>query len=822
MATVSFIPTESPATKGASKRAHNTRRVVYKGSDSSEDAFLVREGRNSRKNYMTVKFSKGTPADIYEELKLYSEFGQRGISPIIYYIKVNKFAKQISLSKFLRDFEGKNVQPYSYFVEKSNCGEQILNYYGSDFVKMFSNLRHFIEKKIVENNLVHTDIKIQNLCIDDFGNFKMIDLDPNFIKKIQTDPLSKKTWKRVKIDKSDYVDYMLFQVYSSLCVTGKMPHDPQLFELYFTRESLIETIERLSSFEVEKEHTHPINTLLYYAKTNKNRNQYWTGREIFDDIMSKCGDAVPLGVSPTALSPTAPSPTETSSMNSNESMSPSVFRMDSDNYSETHDLPPQKLFDDWSEDYRLSRRWGGGKTKKFLQKKKTGGDLFKLDSYEFDRRFMKARNLHTLRLNIEDIIEGDVPLDENMERNLRRIHNEAKDLENIDTDFQHFFFSDAEVKLTKYEIQKYHENDDKDLKQYLLDLEFFSKKKKYILQFVQEKALKILQDLSQTNETTDQPQLEPKQEENIQKCIKNFVIKNPSIVRAKAINICSTINGILNTEIQRNIPEKFDNLLHEWFNENSIIQEIFKTARSSQLCFLHELLYNFDDRRFFIVQHYKKINETLSQFSPRKYFENEIEPCDSKLIAIPFIIQSKKENWGHATIIVIDRTGEKKYGKDHIIIEHFDSSLFSYKYDVEKLIYYLTKQMFGSAYYADFIGQMDICPYNIQGRLLGTKYKGTCSQFQLWYAFKRLLEPDKTREEIIDDMNRFLDKGVDGMIQLIKSFQELIRIKLFDSDEKTFTGRANRKKFSLHYQEAGNRRTKRRERRRDKHSERKR
>ena len=351
------MPTKSykygtPVAKGSSKIATKAR-----ATDTKNPSYYLFE--DSDREFLVVDFFKGTPADIYEELKLYNEFGQIGISPTIYYIKVHEFAEQISLSNFLRKYKDRKIKPYSYFGDLINCGEKILEYYGSDFVNMFSHLSVFIEKKIVENGLVHTDIKIQNLCIDDFGNFKLIDLDPNFIKKIQEDPLSKKTWKRVKIDKSDYVDYMLFQVYSSLCAKGKMRHDPQLFERYFTRESLIETIERLSVFEVEKENTHPINSLLYYAQTNKKRNQYWTASEIFDDIMSKCGAAVPLGDTPTALSPTASISTALSPMNSNESMTPSVFRMDYD--SETHYLPPKKLFAD---DYPLSRRGGKKQTKR--------------------------------------------------------------------------------------------------------------------------------------------------------------------------------------------------------------------------------------------------------------------------------------------------------------------------------------------------------------------------------------------------------------------------------------------------------------------------
>ena len=105
---------------------------------------------------------------------------------------------------------------------------------------------------------------------------------------------------------------------------------------------------------------------------------------------------------------------------------------------------------------------------KLSLKKKKGGELFKLSSYGYDRRYVKARFMKELRLNIEDNILDHVPLDKYMKRNLDRIEDEAINLEGKQIDFQFFFFSDDEVKLTLYEIQNYIvESVDKDFNQYV-------------------------------------------------------------------------------------------------------------------------------------------------------------------------------------------------------------------------------------------------------------------------------------------------------------------------------------------------------------------
>lgn len=172
-----------------------------------------------------------------------------------------------------------------------------------------------------------------------------------------------------------------------MCASGRMQHDPQLFGRFFTRESLIQMIDRLSLFEAAKEYTHPISNLLWYSKLGKTRNQYSSAREIFDEIMQKFGVPVPVEdtqtvnfLTPTALSPTAPSPTVQSytekSQNSYESMSPSVFRMYDYDNSVSYNLKPQKIFDESMVDDSISdrslggRSGGGGRGKTKKNKKK--------------------------------------------------------------------------------------------------------------------------------------------------------------------------------------------------------------------------------------------------------------------------------------------------------------------------------------------------------------------------------------------------------------------------------------------------------------------
>ncbi len=416
-----------------------------------------------------------------------------------------------------------------------------------------------------------------------------------------------------------------------------------------------------------------------------------------------------------------------------------------------------------------------------------------------DRRYFKASSLNKLRLDIEN---GN--LNKHVERDLRILEGDAMILQKNTKVYLVNLFSDEEVKLTNDEVPNCLETKHEELKKYISDLEWFSewfsKNKPDVSSSVRKNLLGLSKKLCPAKAKATGTNDEVKLQENINKCTDNLFTKNPKISRENAINLCSALNGILATSDKRKIPEKFDKILHRWFLDNSITEEIFKTMRSDQLCFLHAIIYVVDTGAFRVLGHIGRDNKNYSELNSSRYYNEQIIHCKSKLIAIPISIDSHKERWSHATVLIIDRTGEiDKDGKEHIVVEHFDSSTVSNNYNFEEDALKLVKDMFGDRYTYEFIGQMKICPYDIQSRLSNTKYEGTCTQFQLWYAFKRLLEPHKPRHQIIEEMDIFLDKGVDGMVELIKTFQKLIDIKLMDSSDTEVTGEANDRKFIRKY-----------------------
>lgn len=293
----------TPGLKGTFKRTYRAIKTKKDG------VYKIRQPRGSYKDFIIVDFEKGNAKDIYAELELYYEFGQKGISPRIHFVKLPNVEEPVSLSKFARLYRDKQIIPESYLVEKSNCGNVILNYYGSSFMFMFSKLREFLEKKIVGNRYVNTDIKIANLCIDGMGNFLLIDLDPNFIQRVKSSGNS-----------DDYVNYMLFQVYCNLCMSRKMVFSIKDLNAIVQNYDLRQMIARLYSFKVDerKGHTHPLSNLLWYSGiTPGKRFSYRDASEFYNDIIKALTNLpknssakIASAVIPTAEIPTVQIPSE--------------------------------------------------------------------------------------------------------------------------------------------------------------------------------------------------------------------------------------------------------------------------------------------------------------------------------------------------------------------------------------------------------------------------------------------------------------------------------------------------------------------------------
>ncbi len=283
---------------------------------------------------------------------------------------------------------------------------------------------------------------------------------------------------------------------------------------------------------------------------------------------------------------------------------------------------------------------------------------------------------------------------------------------------------------------------------------------------------------------------EVKQKQNIAKCSENLKSKNPKISHETVTSLCETLNGILGSPNKRDIPEKLDSLLHQWFNDNSLIEEIYKTINSKDLCFLHPVFFNFGLEMFYVAKHRGR-GRDLESNAPidfKKYYNDQIKGCDSNLMAFEFGYYWPGDPFGHSTMVVIERGETRSDGKQLIEVEHFDSSnieVEQIKVSLENFI----KSLFGEEnFYFKFHHQDEVCDFNIQGSYFNItdKFSGSCTQFALWYGFKRLLEPYKTRKEVIAEIEELLYINKNDpdsvMIILIKQFQSLLTIKTAENN----------------------------------------
>jgi len=319
--------TGTPVFKGTSKIANRATKT------NKDGVYKIRQPLGSYKDFMIVDFKKGTAQDIYAELDLYYKFGGMQISPMIYFVKLPGVKEPVTLSKFVRLYRDKHVIPESYLVEKSNCGNAILEFYGTSYISMFYNLRKFLEEKIVGNGYVNTDIKIANLCIDGMGNFLLIDLDPNFIQPVQSSD-----------HQDDYVNYMLFQVYCNLCMSRKMVFSIKDLNDIVENYDLRQMIARLYSFKVgdKKEYTHPLSNLLWYSGIkDKKRSYYANANEFYNDIINALTNLpkIPSAKIASAEIPTAVIPTAEIPFSGFSSEDEPTMMMHYDQESPTADRP---------------------------------------------------------------------------------------------------------------------------------------------------------------------------------------------------------------------------------------------------------------------------------------------------------------------------------------------------------------------------------------------------------------------------------------------------------------------------------------------------
>ena len=296
---------------------------------------------------------------------------------------------------------------------------------------------------------------------------------------------------------------------------------------------------------------------------------------------------------------------------------------------------------------------------------------------------------------------------------------------------------------------------------------------------------------------------------------------NHSISSSTMKAICNIVNDVYNetdgvqtavgfskADIEKEDKEDINELLHVWFNDTTVVNEIYKTLSQAQMfCFFEELMFRFDETVTKLVEEDAQneiwpvsvINVIDDYGNPRTVklipylYTSRILRCYEKTIAIPLNFQFEHEKTGHENMLIINRRIIED--KITIVIEHFEPHGEFYLRDtnkthiinneIDKVIMTLfdpetlekafqrleffdkygdkinktladdKERLITKNFDIQIIHPLVLCPRNleVQGLVSGTQWSGTCVIFSLWYALIRLLYPTKKSEDIYNYIN---------------------------------------------------------------------
>jgi hypothetical protein len=286
----------------------------------------------------------------------------------------------------------------------------------------------------------------------------------------------------------------------------------------------------------------------------------------------------------------------------------------------------------------------------------------------------------------------------------------------------------------------------------------------------------------------------------VQQCVEKLSIKRGNIFSklinsnfdtthaTKLENLCQILYGESST-IETTLDTKlFNNLIHLWFNTNSVIEELYHLFRLSGLCFLHKIFFTFELTTSYIknangkwstsnnitskstvimLKHVGKSNK-ISLFNPSKYKKSQIDNCQKNFMAIPFSFGFENNPTGHANILFI-KVGEKKDEKIPVELERFEPHGSVFIHDeiknniINEAMQDLSNKLFPNQYYdvKPLVKPIDHCP-NIKGLQNLTKdsiFEGSCTTFSMLYAILKLINPERSQSEIADDIHKILKKN---------------------------------------------------------------
>jgi hypothetical protein len=258
----------------------------------------------------------------------------------------------------------------------------------------------------------------------------------------------------------------------------------------------------------------------------------------------------------------------------------------------------------------------------------------------------------------------------------------------------------------------------------------------------------------------------------------------------KSIELCESVNGVLNNET----PTITDSMkvLHDleyiYFNDPALLEEIYKSMSNKNFCFLHQIFLFIDTQLIYMYQHTGYQTRSMTLFKPAIYYKEQIINCDSDIFAIP--IGFKIDLSPHANMLIVKRIRNPiTQVLQSIKVEHFEphGALFNYNEIKTKKIGDMISILIHTLFEREkipiniFTPEM-ICPRPnsaLQAMVSGD-WGGTCAIFSMWYAFKRLTEPEKDAKVVYAEMFKVFDKK--SPIEIIKaithSFVKLVNIDL--------------------------------------------
>ncbi len=249
--------------------------------------FYLPPGKNPKDLFIMEYKPNEKLRNIFRELQFYRDFGNAGISPIVFLVKIKQPEKPkevLTLDEFFVKYPNERSLPYaeySYLVEKNKCNGFIISEYNKnntvEIARLLGDFRN-LSQKIVDIGFVNTDVKLPNTCIDNNNLLKMIDFGPEFI--METDK---------SIDKIHYVEYMTIQFFITLYnFIKKLATLGLNAEDFFDKDVVLSMIENmqlhLKNMILANKNTtyNPLHMLMLYSDNNNIFDYFYKNRNVFN------------------------------------------------------------------------------------------------------------------------------------------------------------------------------------------------------------------------------------------------------------------------------------------------------------------------------------------------------------------------------------------------------------------------------------------------------------------------------------------------------------------------------------------------------------